>query len=84
MTNDNQNQQPEEVNANKATDEVIIPAGQKITLPELLGYIEAGKTVIFIGSFRKAALGQERQTPRDRITGHGAFGILLSDSRHSY
>jgi hypothetical protein len=81
MTNGNENQRPEEVNAHKADDEVIIQAGQKISLPELLGYIEAGKTVIFTGSFRKAALaGGERRTPRGRITGHGAFRVLLSVS----
>lgn len=55
MTNGNDNQRTEEVNAHKANDEVIIRAGQKISLPELLGYIKAGKTVIFTGTFRKAA-----------------------------
>lgn len=56
MSNADRNHNPEEVNAHKANDEIVILPDQEISLPELFRYIEAGKTVILIPVPRKAAL----------------------------
>lgn len=55
MSNADRNHNPEEVNAHKTDDSVILLPADQFRLPEVLRMIESGKRIIIIPVSRDAA-----------------------------